>query len=869
MSELRTSAEALLAGLTDEQRDAVTTAASPLCILAGAGSGKTRVLTRRIAWQSASGAIDPRRVLAVTFTRRAAGELRRRLRGLGLADEVAAGTFHAVALAMLRRYWSENRIKPPAILQSRRALLRDLQSRWDTQTLSAVDNEIGWARARMVTPDGYLEAAAAARRRVPSLKTAAVADAYRAYGAAKQRRRLVDFDDILALAHQTLSRDTQFAAAQHWRQRHLLIDEFQDVNPLQFEVLKAWLGDESTLVVVGDPKQAIYAWNGAEPDLLAHIDRHLPGVAVTSLSVNFRSTPEILAAAALLAGSDAQPAAQPRGDDPTLRELLGPAPRGGPVAQPTAADSGRGRAQRAPQYLAPGTVVPQSAAHARTVRARGKGRTERAPRVRTAGDLDVTVQEAAGIARAVRGAHRSGAPWAHQAVLARTNEQLPPIQEALSRAGIPVRSRNTRGLLRFPEVEDWLAAYDRSGPVSLLVADLAAEVSIAGPGSFAASATRGRSEASFGSVVLARSEASGATANRQANRGFAGTAADSSGLLAQLVELARDALALDPALSIADFSESLRSDDGPSPPADGVDLSTFHQAKGLEWPIVHLIGVEDGYVPHYRSKTRSALAEERRLLYVAATRAERELHISWCRSRRIGDKIVDRRPSPWIEALVERFGGVADGDSEAAVAAAALAKLRAARYAADSAGSAGSGGPSASPADPADAGDSADAVEFADSADPVESAESADAGDSADPAESADAGDSADPSAFPDEPAFSDAEPDRGLRPASSTRSLAGTGRRPAFDPTDSAAESAGFDPDALRQRVLDALLAWRDRAARNALVEPSAVLTDETLARLAELRPACLEDLAAVEGMGAPQARRFGPRILEITNPS
>lgn len=809
MAELRSRAEGLLADLTDEQRDAVTTSATPLCILAGAGSGKTRVLTRRIAWQAATGAVDPRRVLAVTFTRRAAGELRRRLRGLGLSDEPAAGTFHAVALAMLRRYWSENRMKPPTVLHSRTALLRDLRPRGDWRTLAAIDGEIGWARARMVTPDDYPAAAAAARRRVPSLRAAVVADAYRAYDAAKQRRRLADFDDILALAHRTLSQDRQFAAAQQWCQRHLLIDEFQDVNPLQFEVLKAWLGDESTLAVVGDPQQAIYAWNGAEPDLLADIDRHLPGVAVTSLSTNFRSTPEILDTAARLAGSDAQPAAQPRGEDPTVREVLGRL--GAAAARPAAARP-------------------------------GPSRRELAQRIRSGnGDApDVTALEAAGIARAVRGAHRPGAPWGHQAVLARTNDQLPPIQQALARAGIPVRTRSTRSLIRNPEVEDRLGAYDRSEPLSLLVADLAAEVTSAGP-----------ADGLGASATPDRSEPPGAAAPRGRLGSADGEQPDRSALLACLVELAQDALALDPASSVADFADSLRSEDGPAPQADGVDVGTFHQAKGLEWPIVHLAGVEDGYVPHYRSRTRTALAEERRLLYVAATRAERELHISWCRLRKVGDEVVERRPSRWIEALVEESSAAAAGRSEAAVAATALARLRAARSAVDAPAS----------AEPAEL----DPVTPSAPDGPLDPDLACPSG--SDPSERNPARRAASEvrstsgrrsATGRTEPAAS-VDPD----PADSQREAVsdGTGRRTVRAPSASSAASQ-------RETVLDALLDWRARAARNASVEPSAVLADETLHRLAALRPACLDELAAVEGVGAPQARRFGPRIIEITSP-
>ena len=320
MAERLSDADVLLEDLTPEQRDAVTTSATPLCIVAGAGSGKTRVLTRRIAWQAATGTIDPRRVLAVTFTRRAAGELRRRTRALGLRDDVAAGTFHSIALAILRNHWKDSGRRAPELLERRMSFLARQHRNLDRASIADIDGEIGWARARLVTPDQYADAAKAARRR-PGRSLSFVADIYGQYEEAKRKRKLVDFDDLLALCHATMTQDTRFAEAQRWRHRHVLVDEFQDVNPLQFALLQSWLGPESSLVVVGDPNQAIYGWNGAKPELLDEIGDHLPGCAVIHLRTNFRSTPEILAAAARVLDITPQPAARPSGDEPSVRRL--------------------------------------------------------------------------------------------------------------------------------------------------------------------------------------------------------------------------------------------------------------------------------------------------------------------------------------------------------------------------------------------------------------------------------------------------------------------------------------------------------------------------------------------------------------------
>lgn len=632
-------AAALLEGLTPEQRDAVTTAANPLCIIAGAGSGKTRVLTRRIAWHSTEGDIDPRRVLALTFTRRAAAELRSRTRRLGLREEVAAGTFHAAALAMLHRFWDQSGRRHPGLVDSRMRFLAKTNPKLDRMVIADLDAEIGWARARLITPERYGEAAAEARRRPPR-SADFVAKAYTSYGEAKHQRKVIDFDDVLALCHATLTRESGFADAQRWRHRHLFVDELQDVNPLQFAMLEALRGPASTLVVVGDPDQAIYGWNGAEPEFLNNIGDHLPGVAVVELRTNFRSTPEVLDAAGRVLGKEPQPAARFRGDPPTL----------------------------------------------------------------TVADTD---EEPALVARAVRARRKPGAPWYHQAVLARTNAQLPALQQALERAGIPTRSRGEGALLRRPEIAAILDRWPDHGLLSVALADEAdAEPEALDPERAA------MVEAFFG--------------------------------------IARDHLALEPRATVADFATGLRADDRVGAGGDAVELATFHSAKGLEWPIVHLVGLEDGLVPISFARTRAARDEEQRLLYVATTRAERELHVTWSRSRTIGDRVLDRPPSPWLHAFTS--------DEEAPTVTPPVEALR-------------------------------------ESLDPVE------------------------------------------------TRVV----------------DLRSID----RDEVVAALYRWRAHAARVARVEPTAVIPDRALDAIADTRPGTVDELAAIAGIGAGKARRFGPDLL------
>ncbi|MDW3219186.1 MAG: ATP-dependent DNA helicase UvrD2 [Acidimicrobiales bacterium] len=632
----------LLEGLTDEQRDAVTTAANPLCIIAGAGSGKTRVLTRRIAWQSSEGTHDPRRVLALTFTRRAAAELRARTRRLGLREDVAAGTFHAAALATLRRFWDHTGRTHPTLLDRRMAYLARAHPRLDRAVVADLDAEIGWARARLITPEGYGEAAEAARRRPPR-SAAFVAKAYAGYQESKRERRLIDFDDVLALCHATMQRETAFADAQRWRHRHLFVDEFQDVNPLQFAVLESLRGPESTLVVVGDPDQAIYGWNGADPRFINDIDEHLPGVAVVHLRTNFRSTPEVLAAAGRVLDKEPQPAHRMSGDAPTV----------------------------------------------------------------TGAPLD---QEGLLLARAVRARRKPGAPWRHQAVLARTNAQLPALRSALEATGIPTRSRGEGALLRRPEIIDVLERWPAKGSLSAALAD----------------------ERTAGHEPL--------DAERQA-------------MVDAFLDLARDHLVLEPDASVDEFVTALRHDDRVGAAGDAVELATFHSAKGLEWPIVHLVGLEDGLVPITFARTKAARAEEQRLLYVATTRAERELHVTWATERTVGDTVHRRAPSPWLDAF-------ATTDDLAPI------------------------------------------------------------------------------------------HPDVGeLR------------ERIGHDTPD-------IDLTDLVTPVVESLTAWREHAALQAKIAPGAVLSDAALRGIAEARPSTIDELAAVPGVGSGKARRFGPRLLEISSP-
>jgi DNA helicase-2/ATP-dependent DNA helicase PcrA len=545
----------LLADLDASQRAAVTEPQVPLAILAPAGSGKTRALTRRIAWQAAQGNIDANHVLAVTFTRKAAGELRSRLGRLGVRGSVTAGTFHAVALAQLRRRHADLGTTMPAILDRKARILGPLIGGVRGSALAVAINELAseieWAKARRISPDAYVEQVERAGRETPR-PADEVAGIYLRYEREKKRRGLADFDDLITECRLALVRDPQFAAAQRWRFRHLFVDEFQDVTLAQLALLRAWLGDGTDLCVVGDPDQSIYGFAGADSRLLSRFGERFEGAAVVRLEVNYRSTPEIVKVAR---------AVLPEGDRADVRAagLEGPEPTVTAYASDTA--------------------------------------------------------EARGVADALLNAH-GRSHWSRMAVLYRVNAQSAPFEEALRRAGIPHRVRGAGAFLDRPEVKAVLDELKKSAKTA--------------PGrAFAEHLT---------DLVTSAQELS---EERREH-------------VDAVVALGREYLAAEGSTgSVAGFLEYLRAslkggDDG-GLQDDAVDLLTFHRAKGLEWDTVFVTGLERGLVPiSHAQGSPAALAEERRLLYVALSRAERELHVSWAKERARGTRTSSRTKSPYL-----------------------------------------------------------------------------------------------------------------------------------------------------------------------------------------------------------------------------
>ena len=300
-------AEEILAALDTEQRAVATAVRGPVCVIAGAGTGKTRAITHRLAYAVDIGVVDPQRILALTFTARAAGEMRTRLRALGVPS-VAARTFHAAALKQLMYFWPQvlgGRF--PSLLTTKTGFLGEALNR---ANISAVKNnsvlrdvagEIEWAKVIGLAPDEYIKAVDDYGRLVRisnnKVDATAIAKVYEAYESLKKQERAIDFEDVLLLTVGMLEEEREVRDRIRDQYRYFTVDEYQDVSPLQQRLLDLWLGKRDDICVVGDPAQTIYSFAGATPAFLLNFTNKYPNAEVIRLTSGYRSTPEIINAA--------------------------------------------------------------------------------------------------------------------------------------------------------------------------------------------------------------------------------------------------------------------------------------------------------------------------------------------------------------------------------------------------------------------------------------------------------------------------------------------------------------------------------------------------------------------------------------------
>ena len=481
----------LLIGLTPEQREAVMSPARRLLIRATAGSGKTHVLTLRIQRRITEGEVAADQVLAMTFTRKAGDELRRRLAKTGIRD-IRAGTFHRAALTIVNQYRDDHHLKPLVLEANRRrlvtALAQQLRESGDFKLedwqLPRLEQEISWALSQGFNGATYVKSARRLRRDAP-LPPSQFADVLDRYVGLCHSRGVLDFDLLLSEAISLLRDEPNVLASFRHRNRSLYVDEAQDMNPLQFMMLRQMAGDDPDLFCVGDPNQSIYGFNGANPKFLNDIVRTWPDTVVLDLTRNHRSTANIIAVANTLLEEGAAG--------------IGPAKDDGEV-----------------------------------------------PMVRS---YNSDEEEAARVTTWLGAKHQPGSPWHSMAVLARTNAQLELIAGYLEAADIP---------------------FERRGAEHSPASDLMnAEVT------------------------------------------------------------------------------SRRIDDDQH---DAVALSTIHRAKGLEFQHVAAIGWAEGQLPNYNATTSAELAEEQRLAYVALSRAEDSLLITWSRGRN-DPRYPDRSPSRFLAPI--------------------------------------------------------------------------------------------------------------------------------------------------------------------------------------------------------------------------
>ena len=529
--------ESVLRGLDSDQRAAVTAPTGVVVVRAGAGSGKTTVLTRRIAWRTLSETADISRTLAITFTRQAATEMRARLAQFDFDGSPTIGTFHAIARRAMMQYLDDKRKAVPVIINNRTSLLstcmgNDAQKGGLHEVLAAID----WTHARMLSAAAAIDEMPKQGIKIP-LGAQRFVEVFDAYERAKKKRGVVDLNDFLTFVITEARRDPRYAESLAFQYRHISVDEAQDMNPLQFEFFKVIAGENPDAFLVGDPNQAIYGFNGADKNLFDE----LPGIAspahVITLASNYRCTPNIVEFAVETLTKQGHHA-----------EAISRRPPGAPV----------------------------------DLRRFPTEQHELAHIVRTASSVSVSDS------------------LNNMAILCRTNAVAETVRQGLVDAGIEVRTARRGG--------EWARAVALATELTTRESLSIWSTDILDSGEYSSD------ESDFHVATLVRNfldENRTGSVNGRAFGTWLATSAD-----------------------VAD--------------SDGVEVLTFHAAKGREWPLVIIAGCEKGLLPHRSARSSDARAEEARLAYVAFTRAIDRLIITWTDQR--GGK--SSGPSPFLPTLI-------------------------------------------------------------------------------------------------------------------------------------------------------------------------------------------------------------------------
>ena len=558
--------EDLLEALDPDQRAIAECLRGPVRVLAGAGTGKTRTITHRIAYGVRSGVYAADRVLAVTFTRKAAGELQGRLRALG-AEGVRAHTFHGAALAQLGYFWPQFVGGPaPKVLSGKVATVSQAVEaqgwRFGAEALRDIAAEIEWRKVSMLSIDAY--ARQVDDRPLPAgLRAEQMVEAHRAYERLTDERKQIDFEDVLILLAGMLETEPRAALQVRERYGFFTVDEYQDVSPLQHALLRVWLGGRDEICVVGDASQTIYSFAGASSEHLLRFGTEHPGARSFTLERNYRSTPAIV-----------------RTSNRLMRDRPG----------------------------------------ALTLEPIRTGGPEVAPLSWFGSEHDEADAVAASIAERIQ----SGVPASQIAVLYRTNSQSALVEEALTRRGVSFR---VHGGQRF---------FDRAD-VRQVVIMMRGQAKVADP----------RPLFQIVSDIL---RSAGWTAQPPETAAGRERWEAMNAILGLVDEMP-------PGAGVREFADELmaRQNAQHEPTLDAVTLSAIHSAKGLEWSLVHVIGLAEGTLPIAYASDDAGLEEERRLTYVALTRARDELRLSGSGGR--AGRRGGRPPSRFVaEAGLETRG---------------------------------------------------------------------------------------------------------------------------------------------------------------------------------------------------------------------
>lgn len=535
MSQVQSASE-ILAALDETQQLAATSLKGPVAIIAGAGSGKTRTISHRIAYGIATGSYTESRLLALTYTNRAAAELRTRLRQLG-APAVQVRTFHSAALAQLQFFWPQLTDSPAPKLVTQKApliaeVLSGMSIRVSEQERFSLQSEIEYLRYAMLEIGEYPNL----DRPKLAVGTERFMELFQSYELFKQQKRVVDWEDAILLTTGMLRNETRMLAHVSQQYRFFTVDEYQDISPLQQALLETWLGERDELCVVGDPRQTIYSFTGASSEFLLGFADRFPHANIIELDRNYRSSQEIVALANRVSP-----------DSPLV------------------------------------AVRPLSAA----------------PKVI---GYNSSSEEAVAIARLVFEKSKVE-PLRSIAVLARTNSQLVPIEKELQKLGLETQLRGTGKFFRRPEVLHAYAAIralrsvESSDPLFMQV-----------------------------SKIL--------TALGWSSRPVPGAKWEALNWFVELLDQFEQAGLEEYLRELDEWERS-----GHEPEREAISLATIHGTKGLEWGTVFLAGVNRGIFPIAYARSELEKAEEKRLFYVALTRAQSALSISYSKEKGASDFI--------------------------------------------------------------------------------------------------------------------------------------------------------------------------------------------------------------------------------------